>query len=155
MHKLKIIFSTFILSLILISCGNTAKEITKDQHSKEAQISQSDEKENSTIKLNQNEKWLINEEMKPFITDSESILTDYITQGTDDYKALATQLKENNSKLIKSCTMQGESHDELHKWLHPHMDLIAALEKAANIETAQQTVNQLKESFITFNTYFQ
>jgi hypothetical protein len=155
MQKLKIILSALILSLILISCGNTAKEITKDQHGKEAQISQSDEKENSTIKLNQNEKWLINEEMKPFITDSESILIDYITQGTNDYKALATQLKENNSKLIKSCTMQGESHDELHKWLHQHMDLIAALEKAENIETAQQTVNQLKESFITFNTYFQ
>jgi hypothetical protein len=51
--------------------------------------------------------------------------------------------------------MNGESHDELHKWLHPHIQLVDALSKAKNQEEADEIIAQLKESFQIYNTYFQ
>ena len=68
---------------------------------------------------------------------------------------MATQLKEKNNGLIKSCTMNGESHDELHKWLYPHIELIESLSKAESTEAASEIVADLQASFSTYNQYFQ
>ena len=56
---------------------------------------------------------------------------------------------------MKSCTMKGESHDELHKWLHPHMELVEELSKAKTDEKANELVSQLRESYQSYNQYFQ
>ena len=104
------------------------------------------------IELNDGQKWKVNAEMTPHILDGEKILNEY---DNSDYKALAKELKAKNDSLIKSCTMNGASHDELHKWLHPHMGLVKELGKAKDEEKASPIIKQLKESFHTFNTYFE
>lgn len=93
--------------------------------------------------------------MKPFILEAENILTEYINNNLSDYKTLAEQLKVKNSGLIKSCTMKGESHDELHKWLYPHIELIESLSKAESTEEASEIIANLQASFLTYNQYFQ
>lgn len=107
-----------------------------------------------TIELDQGEKWLVNEEMKPHILKGEAILQQYQTQNDTDHQALAAALKEQNGQLINSCTMKGKSHEELHKWLHPHMELIAALSQASSLEEAQPIVLQIEQSFQTYHHYF-
>ena len=72
-----------------------------------------------------------------------------------DYEILAEQLKANNDELVKSCTMKGTSHDELHKWLHPHMKLTTALLEAENEKEADKIIQKLKTSFDTYHQYFQ
>lgn len=57
--------------------------------------------------------------------------------------------------LIGSCTMQGESHDELHKWLHPHIALIKKLEDAKDPKVAEVIVGQIEQSFQTYQNYFE
>lgn len=133
MNKALYLFSILIL---LSACG-------QHSHSHEA------------IALNKGEKWSVNAEMKPHIMEGEIILKEYIANGETDYQTLAKALEYQNSNLIKSCTMKGKSHDELHKWLHPHMELIAELDKAASIEDAGKVIAALETSFATFNTYFQ
>ncbi|MDX9705319.1 MAG: hypothetical protein RBT46_06395, partial [Weeksellaceae bacterium] len=59
-----------------------------------------------------------------------------------------------NKKLIKSCTMEGQSHEELHKWLYPHIELLDALEVAENTESAAKIVEELQHSFATYHQYF-
>ena len=52
--------------------------------------------------------------------------------------------------------MKGQSHDELHKWLLPHIKLIKELETAESGATPPQAViAQLRASFQSYNTYFQ
>ena len=111
--------------------------------------------ESKALKLNSGVKWVVNEEMKPFILEAESILNQHIKSQSQDYQALAAQLKEKNSGLIKSCTMKGESHDELHKWLHPHIELIESLSNAETAEEANKIITHLQTSFSTYNQYFQ
>ncbi len=51
--------------------------------------------------------------------------------------------------------MSGISHDELHKWLHPHLQLVAALENAENEQDANSIIEQLSQSFALYHTYFE
>ena len=105
--------------------------------------------------LNDGEAWLINEEMKPFVLNAKEILDGYnLIDSHQDYVSIALGLKEQNQLLINSCTMQGESHDVLHEWLVPHLELTKALEEAENKELADSLAEQLKESFASFNIYF-
>ncbi|MBB4118998.1 Skp family chaperone for outer membrane proteins [Mesonia hippocampi] len=109
----------------------------------------------SDINLNNGEKWTVNNEMKPHIEKGNALLDSFISQQDKDYLGLAKNLKAQNKALIKSCTMKGESHDELHKWLNPHMELIEALSNTKNDKDATLIVAKLENSFKTYNTYFQ
>lgn len=104
--------------------------------------------------MNNGDKWKVNAEMTPHIEMGSQILSDYLAIGDNNYKSLAESLKNQNDKLIKSCNMKGESHDELHKWLHPHMNLIAELAEAPDAKAAEAIIAQLEQSFKTYHTYF-
>lgn len=107
-----------------------------------------------TIELINGEKWKVNEEMLPFITDGEKIVDQFLANKDTNYEQLASELKTKNSALIKSCTMQGRAHDELHKWLHPHLELVKELSKTRNPQQAEKLVKQLKTSYLNFHTFF-
>lgn len=107
-----------------------------------------------SLTLNNGEKWEVNDEMKPHIIQGENVLNDYISKGNTDYQSLVKELESQNAKLIKSCTMKGKSHDELHKWLHPHMELIDNLENAESNEAADKAINDIKLSFDQYSNYF-
>ena len=126
-----------LLALFAMSCNNSAKNDTNEE---------------PNIELNEGQKWKVNEEMSPFILEAEQILMQY---DGSNYENLAEQLESKNKGLIKSCTMDGKSHDELHKWLHPHMQLIEALDDAESKSEADKIIAELKSSFKTYHTYFQ
>lgn len=107
------------------------------------------------LQLNNGAKWKVNAEMKPHIEKGNEILSAYKAQQSTQYNDLAQQLKSQNDMLIGSCTMQGESHDELHKWLHPHIELIQKLEDAKDPKVAEVIVGQIEQSFQTYQNYFE
>lgn len=108
----------------------------------------------SSIQLNNGEKWAVNAEMTPHIETANDLLNSFISQEDRAYVKLAENLKEQNNALIQSCTMKGASHDELHKWLYPHMKLIEDLANAADYNAAEPIIIDLKESFNTYHTHF-
>lgn len=137
MKKLSLL-PLILLSLILISSCTSEPENHSDG-----------------ISLNNGDKWQVNAEMKPRIEKGKKILQEYQSAGGSDYKALAEQLKIANAELIKSCTMDGESHNQLHNWLLPHMKLISKLKEAPNEAKAEQVIDELEESFKTYEKYFE
>ena len=149
----KMILTFLASSLLLFSCGNSTNEQANKQAETQEKHHQDDE--SKALQLNSGEKWVVNEEMKPFILEAEEVLQQYSASQSQDFQNLAAQLKEKNSGLIKSCTMKGESHDELHKWLYPHIELIESLSKAESTEQANKIVTDLQASFSTYNQYFQ
>ena len=108
----------------------------------------------SDINLNNGEKWKVNAEMKPHIEKGNELLTEFISNKDKDYQKLAENLKTQNNSLIQSCTMKGESHDELHKWLHPHIELTEKLSNAHSTSEAEEIISQLEKSFNTYQNYF-
>ncbi len=136
-----------LIAALISGCGNKPGNTTVNEHS--------DTQQSDRLKLNNGEKWKVNEEMTPFIRNSEELLADFRNNNESDYKELAGKLKENNNKLISSCTMKGEAHDELHKWLYPHLELVKKLSKAKSTEEVRVIIDQLQFSFDTFNSFFQ
>jgi hypothetical protein len=136
MKNYKVVSFIVLFALLGMSCGNSSDI---NDHSSVA------------IEYNNGQKWTVNPEMTPYILEAEEILLKY---DGSDYKELATQLEGKNQGLINSCTMKGKSHEELHKWLHPHMQLITSLGEAENVEASEGLVEELKASFQTYHKYF-
>lgn len=151
----KVILTLSVFSLLLFGCGNSTNEKSNNRTEVAEHNEYHHDDESEALKLNSGTKWIVNEEMKPFILEAEGILNQYIESKSQDYQNLAAQLKEKNSGLIKSCTMKGESHDELHKWLYPHIELIESLSKAESTEQANKFITDLQASFSTYNQHFQ
>lgn len=151
-----LLFSVFLMS----SCQNSTpkeevnnpEQITKEKPSAEPSIRAD---KSATISLNKGKKWTINKEMKPYLEKGEDLVNTYLTEEKENFEALAANLKTQNKGLTSSCTMKGKSHQELHKWLHPHLELTRALEKAKNNKEANQVIQKLEKSYIEFHTYFQ
>jgi|SRR5690625_1081477 len=145
--------SFFILLILLfVSCKN--EKNSKDAQ-EEIKTEQHHENETSDLQLDGDQRWYVNEEMKPFVRSGEESVKKYLENNSKDYKNLAAQLKEKNNQLIKSCTMTGRSHDELHNWLHPHLELVAELAKTENPDQAEEIVHQIEQSYQTYHQYFQ
>ena len=139
--------------MLLWSCNNSTEKSTAHQET-ESHAELHHDENLEAIELNIGEKWLVNEEMKPFVLKGEELVNTYIQDGKTDYKTLSEQLKNQNSQLIKSCTMDGKSHDELHKWLHPHIELVKELENETDATKANEIVSKIQYSYQDYHKYF-
>ena len=142
-----------ISSFVLWSCNNSSEKAKSNQETKQEEHQHDETSE--AVELNIGKKWIVNDEMKPFVAKGEGLVTTYLQSSQTNYNKLAQKLKDQNNQLIKSCTMKGKSHDELHKWLHPHLELVEALEKSANENEAKGIVLKLQKSNEVYHQYFE
>lgn len=147
-----LLFTTFACSTKEAEKKSTEKESVKEEVPVETETQEM--VESQTLELNNGEKWSVNPEMAPFIQSTQELVQNFKIDAKSNYKGLAAQLKKGNSKLVASCTMIGKGHDELHKWLVPHLELVDQLENSGE-EEAKEVVEKLKASFDLLNQYFQ
>lgn len=143
--------------LVLVSCNNSPQQPQSEDQSKAASQTQEKHHFNESsedLELNDGERWIVNQEMKPFVLSQEELLAAYQDGELSDHKDLASQLQEQNQLLIQSCTMTGKSHDELHKWLHPYMSLLVDLGKAPTSQQAEKLVQEVDHSFQIYHSHF-
>ncbi len=155
MKTLKSILIASTVTLFLASCGDKPKQETHQETDTVTVEHHHNNHDSGALELDNGERWVVNSEMKPHLFESEELLNHYLDSGSSDYQTLAAELKEKNTALIKSCTMEGKSHDELHKWLHPHIVLLEELSQANSEEEANRLVSELQESFAIYHEYFQ
>jgi|SRR5690554_137418 len=163
MNRFIKIFAVVFLGNALISCGDS----TAVQHSNDDAESHANhdhdadphhgltDDSNLDLEMDNGQRWIVNEEMKPHVEQGQKVLMEYIDSNGSDYKALAAKIQEANKNLISSCTMDGKSHDELHKWLYPHLELVKSLEQADDQEQAKNTIHELERSYEVYHNYFQ
>ena len=152
---MKKIIALGIGSFFLWSCANHSDKKPTDQQETENHAEHHHDENAKAIELNNGERWIVNEEMKPFALKGSELVNTYIQNNQTGYKELASQLKEQNDQLIKSCTMKGKSHEELHKWLYPHLELVKKLGQASNDNEATTIIHQLEISYREYQNYFQ
>jgi hypothetical protein len=88
--------------------------------------------------------------MMEHIRNMENDIVAFTNKSDKNYTQLASKLKANLDLLTSNCTMKGQAHDELHKWLVPYIDLVDSLEK----ENTDEQFKAIQHSFETFNQYF-
>lgn len=148
--------TTFVIRLaiafLFMACQSIPEEADDTPREK---IDANTESSWQHLTLNDGKKWHVNPEMVPYLEAGELLLAQYILEGDDNYKALAEGLSAENKNLIRSCTMQGRSHDELHKWLHPHLELVAQLSQATTLDEANTIIAKLQESYGWYHHFFE
>ena len=107
------------------------------------------------IQLNEGKKWIANTETNKGVEKMQSILQSQSTETIEDYHQLASQLNEVKNKVIKECTMKGESHDNLHVWLLPLIDKIDALFEVTTIDNAAKLKQSIIDNINAYNNYFE
>lgn len=152
MKKLTHMILLMIGGALFVGCDDNKK--TEEKEEKEAEVVVKDDQQKESpeqLTLNEGEKWKVNEEMMPYITKSEQMVNDF--EG-EDYQALAEDLLKLNNKLISSCTMKGTSHDQLHKWLRPHIELLKEFKAQDDPTQSAEMLEEIKDSFKVFHQYF-
>lgn len=144
-----------ILPILLLTLVMSCQQ-GMDKNSKEVEsikIHQHDD--GSAIKLNHGEKWKVDDEMMVHLRNMEGAIAKLQNPSKSECKALATQLQQHLDLLTSNCTMQGEAHDELHKWLLPFIEQVDLFLSMKASEETEVKFSELKESFVEFNKYFQ
>lgn len=106
------------------------------------------------LELNQGEKWPVDPPMLNNISNMENAVGLYKSNSERDFEALATRMQQDLEELISKCTMEGKSHEELHKWLLPFMNLVAELSEVQDPEEAGRIVEEIKSALEIFHQYF-
>lgn len=149
MNKLFIIISSIIL---IIACNNQTEKKEVKEVPIAAIIKHIDSNE---IVLNNGEKWKVDEKMLVHIRNIEKDISGVANTEEKDYKLLAKNLQHHMDLLTSNCTMKGQAHDELHKWLLPYIDLVNVFSETTNKQELVVKFKQIQASFLTFNQYFQ
>jgi hypothetical protein len=139
------------MTFVLVSCGNSPE----NEISNSDPIHEGHNHEDESIELDNGKKWIVVDEMMGHIRNMETDISLFESLEEKDYHALAVKLEDNIGLLTSNCTMTGQAHDELHKWLLPYIDMVGELSNAKNDEEASAAYHKIQVSFKTFNTYFE
>ena len=147
------IMPLIVLGMSLIGCGQISTETEYDAAQLDKEEVQHQLVETQTIYLNNGEKWEVNDEMMPPIQHMEKSIHTFSEIEEKDYRTLAGNLKKDIDLLTSNCTMTGQGHDELHKWLLPFIDMVNELSEASS-GNEEEIFRNIQISFNTFNQYF-
>ncbi len=135
---------TMGIAVVFLSCSNNEES------------SQNGEQIKNTygIELVNNQKWEVNEEMMIHIENMESDIQSTSGEVDPNLEELGSKLDDHIGLLTSNCTMTGQAHDELHKWLLPFIELVSGLNEASTGELQEESFQLIKESMNEFNAYF-
>lgn len=157
-----VIFSFALLALV--SCKDTKKQEpvptteaveTAHEHAHEDVSTVYDNSWTQSIELDNGTKWQANAETNEGVQKMQNSITSQKINTLQEYHELANQLNEDKNYVVKNCTMEGPSHDNLHIWLLPLMEKIKALSEAETVEDASKLKHSIEENITKYNTYFQ
>lgn len=164
----KTILSLAILSALLISCNETKHkqentdtvETTEGVHEHEleemaAETHAMDNAWVNEIKLDNGNKWEANLETTEGVDKMLNLVKSSDPKTVEDYHALASKLNEEKNYVVKKCTMEGPSHDNLHVFLHPLIEKIEALGKVSSTDEGAEVTANIQENLEGYYDYFQ
>lgn len=150
MNKLRILIAT-ILVITFSSCKKeTQKNVPNNTETEEISLL-----DTLTLKLNNGEKWVANNETQIGIIKMGSIISAFKTDGNEDYTSLGKALSKQTSFIIKSCNMTGEAHDQLHVVLVPMLDKISILKESTKTDESKSALNELEALIESYFSHFQ
>ncbi|MEO6831926.1 MAG: hypothetical protein ABI378_06290 [Chitinophagaceae bacterium] len=146
------------LSLVFwVACNTTTPKAGNQEHQDTTQLSlevenhDHHEEGNSAVQLDNGKKWKANPETITGINNMLTIVQDGII-GKKEASKLYAPLKLEFQTIFDKCTMEGESHNQLHNFLLPLKDKLEGFEKG-NINP--ESLKEMQDYLQTFNTYFE
>jgi len=151
----KIIKTTLVLLITIttISCGNKSEKKEVDSEKIEQTEEQQHSSENS-IQLNNGNPWMANIETTQGIANMKKLMDNFSEkENVEAYTQLKSSLEKEFGTIITECTMEGESHNQLHNYLVPMKDYFEGL-ASKDILKCKKTYNELNKHLTEYSTYF-
>lgn len=146
----KYFLTSLLIASLLMSCKNDSSSGTANIDSALLQNEWVQE-----IRLDNGSKWTANPESTIGVNNMKKQIQNHSLKTTGDYHDLATLLNEEKNFIVKECTMEGESHDNLHVFLHPLIEKIDALGKVENEKEGAALVRSIEGNLEGYFDYFQ
>lgn len=146
-----------ILMLATVACSAPEAEVNKEVE-KKIPVEVVEEVKAQTphdLALNNGEKWLVDEGMIVAVDKINGLINKYSSVKLVDYQILGDEIGKQTKNLISSCTMKGQGHEELHKWLVPFMELTEALVMTSSPEAGAVLLSDIKEEMAIYNEFFE
>ena len=98
------------------------------------------------LSLNGTAKWKMDDHTRRMFArmDTKFEGIDAASVGNDQIRSLGRSLDDDIKTLIAGCTMVGEAHNELHKYLVAFMPAVGELMKSGTLKDAQTVQSLLK-----------
>lgn len=141
-RKIASILGTILFTAFLTSCSNNNETTEKATE--------------LGMYLDNNQKWQANAETTDGIVRLGEQLEEFSGSNdptVEDYNELGIMLSETMGQLVDQCSMEGESHDQLHVFIVPIFKYIKAI-KADDLANCKQADKDLTEHLKIYNEYF-
>ncbi len=145
------LFAFLLIFAFVFACKNKSEKLIPISSNNE-NISLLD---TLTLRLNNGEKWIVNNATQVGILKMDSIITSYRSNKEDDFLELGQNLSKQTSFIIKSCDMTGEAHDQLHVVLVPMLDEISILKESENAEESKKALVELESLIEAYFNHFE
>lgn len=156
--RTSIIFLCLILSVLTTGCKEK-NENESTQPGPEVEASpqlvpeeQADWKDEIT--LNEGTQWKANRETTEEILKMTELVERSSASTPEDYRELGNSLNIEKNLLLERCTMKGPSHENLHIYLQPLIEMIGKLQKVQTAEEGKKLVAKIKDHLETYHSYF-
>ncbi|WP_457617602.1 hypothetical protein [Lutibacter sp.] len=154
----KLLLTIVIASVITISCSETTKKKQEDYNSVKKETVEktvNNHKKNSKIQLNDGKLWSANYETTRGILNMQQLLNTFSSEDSlEAYAVLKSNLEKEFGTIITECTMEGESHNQLHNFLVPMKDLFNNL-GSSDITTSKKSFKALEKHLASYSSYFE
>lgn len=150
MMKFKVLFI-----LVLITSFSNCKKDTQKSSEIIIEVEDIGLLDTLTLKLNNGEKWVANNETQIGMLKMDSIIKAFKSDKTNIYMDLGRNLSKQTSFIIKSCNMTGEAHDQLHVVLVPMLDKISVLKESNSQQENKRVLINLEELIDEYFNHFE
>lgn len=130
-----------------VACSTSNRPRASEVHSAPAT--------HAALELNEGKKWVVDKPMMAHLLNLEKAVRDFDQAPGGNHAVLAQDIQQNLGRLVTNCTMEGEAHDALHKWLMPFLGVTAEYSKATDPAVQQAKLQEIKESLQVFHVYFE
>lgn len=138
------LFQLFVIAILLFSCNEPGNA--------EAENANEPIESPSGIVLVDNKKWKVDPNMMVHLRNLEKVLNDTNQKNLD---TVGADLEHHLDLLTSNCTMKGQAHDELHKWLVPFINDVSQFNEESDEKKRKKQALKLKDSFAEFNSHFE
>lgn len=108
-----------------------------------------------TLSLNEGAKWQLDDNTRTVFAETRSSLKGTDPTTVEEAHALAATLQEQQGRLIRGCTMEGSSHDELHVFLQAWIPGVKALGESTTLSQSQAQLAALRGYMDALDKHFE
>lgn len=108
-----------------------------------------------TLSLNDGARWQMDASSRAVMAETHATLQSAEPSTLEEAHTLAGTLLEQQGRLIRGCTMDGASHDELHHFLEAWIPGVKALSQTGTLPEAKAQVAVLKSNLVEAERVFE